>query len=100
MLKPTLPTIILTLVLFVVAVPFLEYDTGTRCNCPINSDCDCLETKTGSLVVYLTDTPRQSILAVKYEYLIAGLILSYLVLSLVVFGLGKLVRKPAPPNNN
>lgn len=77
--KPTILKIFLTLILFVLFVPFLSYDTGIRC---ITTPCPS-ETS-GSLVQYLFHKTVPTIYGAHLGIFIYGLILSYILSAVIV----------------
>jgi len=77
--KPTLSKLIITIMLVLLFVPFINYDNGIRCfTVPCPSDT------TGSLAKYVfLDNPY--IYYISYTNLIIGIILSYLASCLIIY---------------
>lgn len=73
-LHPNRSKIIVSLIIFLVFVPFIEYDTGIRC-----SLAPCPSTATGSVVMYTLFSYNSNVINIFYFNLIVGAILSYLI---------------------
>ena len=86
--KPTLKKIILTLVLFILFVPFIYYDTGIRC-----ITYPCPSQAVGSIIGWLLSSYNFDIYSISFTNLILGLILSYLVSSTLIYIYNKTRRK-------
>ncbi len=86
--KPTLAKIIIALVLVILFVPFINYDTGIRC---ITTPCD--SDANGSILQYLINAPFDHIFNIHWLVLIGGLILSYLIACMIILGYKKSVKK-------
>ena len=73
--KPTLTKIIVSVIIVIVFVPFIHYDTGIRC-----IQAPCLAGATGSLLMYLLFSPNLYIYTggILFTNLIIGLFVSYL----------------------
>lgn len=87
-LKPTITKIIVAILILVIFVPFIHYDTGIRCiqaPCPAGAD--------GSIAMWLIFSHNFYVYSVSYVNLIIGVFLSYLVSCLVIFGIDKIKRK-------
>ncbi len=69
--------IVLALLLFIIFVPFIDYDNGMRCfTAPCNS------TDLGSLIIYIFNG-FPHIYGINYPILFGGIILSYLISFLI-----------------
>ncbi len=85
-MSPTPAKIVLFLILFVVFVPVLEYDTGIRC---ITTPCP--SSAPGSFVAYLL-SPEKFIYQFYYLSIIVGIIATYLV-SCLLLSLARNVKR-------
>lgn len=84
-LKPSIAKIIISLLIFVIFVPFVYYDTGIRCikaPCPAGAN--------GSIVMWLFFSYNFHLFSISYVILIIGILLSYLVSCLILFAINKI----------
>ena len=86
-LKPTIAKISVAVLILIIFVPFINYDTGIRCittPCPANAD--------GSIAMWLFSY-HSYIYSIYYVNLIVGIILSYLISCLIVFIISKIRKR-------
>ena len=86
--KQTIAKIISSIIIFAIIVPFIVYDNGIRC-----IKTPCLNESVGSIVMWLVFSSNFTIYSLKYNYLIIGVILSYLVSCLLILTLNKIRKK-------
>lgn len=79
--KPTIWKIVIFVIIFIVFVPFIHYDTGIRCE-----QAPCPAGTTGSLLKYILYSHDFYIYSggILYINLIIGLIISYLISCIIV----------------
>lgn len=86
--KPNAKKIIIFTILFIIFVPFINFDTGIGC---IKAPCNAGET--GSLLTFLFSSYKFYIYYINYFNLVIGLIISYLISCLIVFVYNKFKEK-------
>ena len=80
--RPTIPKVIVLIILAVAFVPFINYDTGIRC---ITTPCP--SSASGSILMYLLFSYNFNIYTggINYIILVIGLIISYLASCIIIF---------------
>lgn len=78
--KPSIGKLILTILISITLVPFIEYDTGIRC-----VTTPCASSAEGSIASWLLFSHDFDVYSVSYANLIIGLILSYIASCLLIF---------------
>ena len=71
---PTMEKFALLSIIFVLFVPFIEYDNGIRC-----IKAPCPSSDTGSVITYLIISPSKYIYSISAVNLVVGLVAAYLV---------------------
>jgi len=87
--KPTILKIVVFIVLFLIFVPFIYYDTGVRC-----FTTPCPAGKLGSVMSYLMFSPNHFIYddGIRSLNIIIGIILSYLASCMVYYLFQKIIH--------
>lgn len=81
--KPDIKKIILSLILFLVFVPFINYDTEIRC-----IQAPCPSSGNASIMLYLLLYTNSHIYSINFFILFIGIVFSYLI-SGIIFGYKK-----------
>ncbi|GIU68735.1 MAG: hypothetical protein KatS3mg001_585 [Candidatus Pacearchaeota archaeon] len=78
-LKPTKTHLILSFLILIVFIPFINYDNGIRCiKAPCNSSSN------GSVLMWLFFSYNFHVYSINYIVLIVGIVLSYLFTFLIL----------------
>ena len=86
--KPTIAKIIIAVIIFIIFVPFINYNTGIVC-----VTFPCPSSAKGSIILWLLFSYELHIYSVYYVNFIIGTISSYIASCIIVFAINKIKKK-------